>query len=77
MKLHNFVLKDNILSNYDALVGVARTGDATAHLQDECDVDNEMHQRRRDLEKSSLRTLLTNELERKCLPRPRRGGVGI
>ena len=73
MKLHNFVLGERILRNSDALLGVERTGDKSVHLQDECHMEDAMHQRRRNLEESSLRRLLTEELEEEGLLRPRRG----
>ena len=72
MKLHNFVVDERILRNFDALAGMARVEDQTVHLQDECDVENFMHKRRRDLENSTLRTILTEELSREGLKRPRR-----
>ena len=72
MKLHNFVVDEKILSNFDAFEGMARVGDKTVHLQDECDVENFMHKKRRDLEASTFRTILTEEISRERLKRPSR-----
>ena len=74
MKIHNNCLRTSepILRNFNALSGRARTGDMTMHLQDIWDTDETTHRRRRDLEISSLRKILTDELAREGLKRPNR-----
>jgi len=51
--------------------GVSEPQDQTIHLQDRCDTNIEQHRRRRDLESSHIRDVLTEHIRVNGLRRPR------
>lgn len=66
-KLHNFIVDNDVLqvpppSNMDANHHT-EVQDRYIHLQDECDLDELLHRRRRDLDASDLRRDFRNEIE--------------
>jgi len=74
-KIHTYIIDETC--NYDIPIpsGVENAyhgthPDYTVWLQDECDVDECIHRRRRDLEVSDLREMFTGEIKDAGLRRP-------
>lgn len=74
-KLHNYILDSGNVVNVPAPSEADNESssdrpDGRVYLQDECDRDIDRHRRRRDLEQSGTRTLLTDRIKADGLHRP-------
>jgi DDE superfamily endonuclease len=74
MKLHNFIISQGSIAVPDVYEEDNEqhrdAPDRAVHFQDGVDTDDVMHRRRRDLESSFLRDILTQELKDRGLRRP-------
>jgi DDE superfamily endonuclease len=74
MKLHNFIIGQGSIAVPDFFEEDNEqhrdAPDRSVHFQDDVDTDDIMHRRRRDLESSSLRDIMTQELKDMGLRRP-------
>jgi hypothetical protein len=67
MKLHSFIISQGSIAVPDFFEEDNEqhndAPDRSVHFQGDVDTDNVMHRRRRDLESSSLRDIMTQELK--------------
>jgi hypothetical protein len=83
MKLHNYIIDRSEISQSDGETrvtipdpstldtrGHTEVADMSLNFQDELDMDKQMHRRRRDLEPSDLREMLTRQIQDEGQIRP-------
>jgi len=74
-KLHNYILRTTgsnsipQISQFDTTHHIEQK-DGTIYLQDQCDLEYTLHNRRRELETSELRSLMTEHIKNTGLMRP-------